>query len=144
MTTYIADGLFLWTVQLENGETRTLLASSLASLGGVPPSPVISATRGPAFDPDNDPAPTLATLTPASAKLGDPSFTLHVGGTGFRPGHVILWNGSPEATTVVSDTELTTEVNMATAEVAMAIPVAVQTLSGQVSNTLTFDLQPAA
>jgi hypothetical protein len=57
---------------------------------------------------------------------------------------VILWNGSPEATTVVSDTELTTEVNMATAEVAMAIPVAVQTLSGQVSNTLTFDLQPAA
>src|SRR5678816_2221276 len=56
--------------------------------------------------------PTTTALVPSSAKLGDPSFTLHVQGTGFVPGSVILWNGSPEPTTFVSATELTTLVNM--------------------------------
>ena len=87
--------------------------------------------------------PVLSALVPASARLGDPNFTLHVQGSGFRTGAVILWNGLPEPTTVVSATEVTTGVNMATAEVVMAIPVVVQIASGDVSNTLTFDLQPA-
>ena len=87
--------------------------------------------------------PVLSALVPASARLGDPSFTLHVQGTGFRAGAVILWNGLAEPTTVVSATEVTTGVNMATAEFATAIPVAVQISTGAVSNTLTFDLQPA-
>ena len=87
--------------------------------------------------------PVLSALVPASARLGDPNFTLHVQGSGFKAGAVILWNGLPEPTTVVSATEVTTGVNMATAEFAMAIPVVVQISTGAVSNTLTFDLQPA-
>lgn len=89
-------------------------------------------------------APVLTSLVPASATLGDPSFTLHVHGTGFSAGAAILWNGTAEPTIVVSDTEVTTAVNMATAIVAAAIPVTVRTATGAVSNALTFDLQPAA
>lgn len=92
--------------------------------------------------PESTP-PVLTSLVPPSAKIGDPSFTLHVHGSGFRPDSVILWNGSPEPTVMVSPTEVTTTVNMATATTAMAIPVAVRgPLGGQVSNSLTFDLQP--
>jgi hypothetical protein len=61
-------------------------------------------------------------------------------GANFVEGDVILWNGSPEPTTFVSDNEVTTGVNMATAEVAIPIPVSVQTPQGDVSNVLTFAL----
>lgn len=89
-------------------------------------------------------APTLATLVPASARIGDPSFTLHVHGADLTPGSVILWNGSPEPTAFVSPTELTTGVNMSTAEVPMEIPVAVEVSGVLVTNSLPFALLPAA
>ena len=66
------------------------------------------------------PAPPVVTaLEPDTAVLGTPSFTIHVHGTGFTAASVIVWNGSDELTTVVSATEVTTGVNMATASVAM-------------------------
>jgi len=83
------------------------------------------------------PPPVLDTLVPDTAVLGSPDFVLHVLGSGFAPDAVILWNGSAEPTTVVSDTELTTGVNMATASVAVAIPVAV-TQGGVTSNERVF------
>jgi hypothetical protein len=87
--------------------------------------------------------PVLTVLEPAQAALGAPSFTLHVRGTGFQPTDLIIWNGSPEPTTYVSATELTTGVNMATAVVAIPIPIQVRTADGRVSNTLTFTLTAA-
>lgn len=144
-TMYACPGLYSWTLELENGTQRVLAASSLMSaIAGVLPSPVVGATRGAPIDETDAVAPVLTALLPTSAKIGDPAFTLHVTGTGFRPGCEILWNGAPEPTTLVSPTELTTTVNMATAEVPMPIPIAVRTLGGLVSNTLTFNLQPAA
>jgi hypothetical protein len=86
----------------------------------------------------------LDALEPATAVLGSPDFTLHVRGSGFAADAVILWNGSPEPTTVVSPTELTTGVNMATAVAAVTIPVTV-TQGGVVSNALDFTFTaPAA
>lgn len=89
-------------------------------------------------------APTLTALVPATARIGDPSFLLHAHGTGFTPSSVILWNGSPEPTTVVSATELTTIVNMVTATTPVTLPVAVQTADVHVTASLPFELQPAA
>jgi len=60
-------------------------------------------------------------------------------GTGFLPSSEIQWNGSPEPTTFVSDTELTTLVDMSTAVVAASIPVAVLN-GGVLSDPMTFDL----
>ena len=71
--------------------------------------------------------PVITSLDPATAAIGDPDFTLHVTGTGFGADSVIVWNGSDEPTTVVSATEVTTDVNMATATAAVALPVQVRT-----------------
>ena len=46
--------------------------------------------------------PELTSLTPNSAELGDPSFTLHVHGKNFGQGSVIIFAGVEEPTTVVS------------------------------------------
>jgi len=83
--------------------------------------------------------PVVTSLNPSTAVIGAPSFTLHVMGTGFLPSSEIQWNGSPEPTTFVSDTELTTLVDMSTAVVAASIPVAVLN-GGVLSDPMTFDL----
>jgi hypothetical protein len=87
-------------------------------------------------------APVVTALVPDSAVLGSPSFTLHVHGTGFAPDAVIVWNGSDEPTTVVSATEVTTGVDMTTAAVAVAIPVAVRN-GDVVSDALPFTFTEA-
>ena len=96
-------------------------------------------------DPPVPVAPVLTSLVPDTAALGDADVTLHVHGTGFLPNAVIDWNGTTEPTTVVSPTELTTLIAMATAEVALDVPVTVRNGDGPVSNALTFTLtDPAA
>lgn len=91
--------------------------------------------------PEDAGSPILTSLVPDTAILGEPAFTLHVHGSGFGPDAVIQWNGAPEPTTVVSPTEVTTGVDMTTAQVSMAIPVAVQNgPTGALSNTLNFSL----
>ena len=84
----------------------------------------------------------LTALEPASAVLGSSSFTLRVLGTGFTPESVIVWNGVDEVTTYVTATELTTGVNMATAEVAMTLPVAVRN-GIETTPALSFAFLPA-
>jgi hypothetical protein len=102
-------------------------AEALALGAGWSPTPVGEA-----------PAPPVVTaLEPSTAVLGSPSFTIHVHGTGFLADSVIVWNGSDEVTTVVSTTEVTTGVNMATAAVATTLPVAVRN-GAVVSNALAF------
>jgi hypothetical protein len=141
----IADNLYTWTLTLADGSTRTVLGSSMQTvIGGNFPSPVTSAVRGPAFDGTN-PSPVLSSLQPATAAIGDPDFTLHVIGTGFGPSDVIVFAGQDEPTTFVSDTELTTGVNMAFWLGAdPAIPVFVRALGGIASNVLTFAFTAAA
>jgi len=138
MPTQIADNLYTWTITLADGSTRTVLASSMQSaIGGIFPSPVTNAVRGPAFNTDGPP-PTVAALAPATAVIGGANFTLHVTGTGFKPGAVIVFAGVDEPTTFVSATEVTTLVNMAVWHGPDALPVSVRSLAGQESNALTF------
>jgi hypothetical protein len=87
--------------------------------------------------------PVVIALEPNSAMLGSPSFTIHVVGTGFAPDAVIVWNRSDEATTYVDATVVTTAVNMATAEVALTLPVAVRN-GDVVSNALDFTFMESA
>ena len=59
----------------------------------------------------NNPAPSIASLSPSSAQAGASGFTLTVNGTGFLSGSTIQWNGSygqpPLSTIYVSATQLT-------------------------------------
>ena len=87
--------------------------------------------------------PVVTSLNPGSATVGDPSFTLHVLGSGFTPGSIIVFNGGEEVTAFVSDTELTTEVDMSTVTVASAVPVAVLNVDGVLSDAQSFVFQDA-
>jgi hypothetical protein len=86
----------------------------------------------------------VGSLTPATVALGAASFTLHVIGTNFRPGAVIIFAGQEEPTTYVSATELTTGVNMAFWHGADIVQVSVRSLSGQQSNSVPFTFTATA
>ena len=80
-------------------------------------------------DPDNpEPGmePTLTSIDPTSAAIGDPDLTLTVTGTNFTDSSVIVFNGGDEATTFVSDTEVTTTVKPSTASTPGDYPVTVR------------------
>ena len=95
--------------------------------------------------PGGGTAPILTRLTPATVTLGAPSFTLHVHGTGFVDGAVIVFAGHDEPTTWVSDTEVTTGVDMTVWQGPdPAVPVLVRSPEGAASNVLTFAFTAAA
>lgn len=93
---------------------------------------------------DSVKVPTVSSLNPGSATVGDPDFTLHVMGTNFTPESVIVFNGGEEITVYVSATELTTGVNMATVTGAYTVPVAVLSSDGVLSEPVNFVFQDAA
>jgi hypothetical protein len=93
---------------------------------------------------ETPPPPTLTVLEPATVEVGAPPFTLHVRGAGFLPGAVITFAGHDEPTTVVSDSEVTTGVNMSLWVGPDAVPVTVRNADGQVSAELSFTFTAAA
>lgn len=138
----IAQNLYLWALTFADGKTRTVTGSSMQTvIGGNFPSPVTSAVRGAPYTTDGA-APTIGSLTPSTYKIGDPNFTLHVLGTGFAPGAVIVFAGIEEPTTYVSPTEVTTLVDMAFWHGPDALPVYVRSIAGVPSNTATFTFTP--
>jgi len=55
--------------------------------------------------------PTLTSITPSSATLGGPGFTMTVIGTNFVTNSLVRWNGNTLLTTYVSPTQLTAQVD---------------------------------
>jgi len=87
--------------------------------------------------------PVVGSLDPTTVELGQPSFTLRVIGTGFTPFSTIVFNGYDELTVFVSDTELTTGVNMPLWQAPVVVPVKVKTGS-VVSDPVDFSFTEAA
>lgn len=84
-------------------------------------------------------APTITSLSPASANAGSPGITLTVNGTNFSNGSVVTWNGSSRTTTFVSATQLTAVIPASDLTTAGTALVGVS--SGSVaSNTQTFTI----
>jgi len=62
----------------------------------------------------NNPLPFVnQPLSPASTAPKGPAFTLTVSGTGFAPGAVLNWNGSPRTTAVISGSSLQASITAA-------------------------------
>ena len=61
----------------------------------------------------NNPAPAIATLNPATALAGDAAFVLTINGSNFINGSVVKFNNADRATTFVSASQLTIQVNAA-------------------------------
>jgi hypothetical protein len=79
----------------------------------------------PAFFTINNPSPTIAGLTPASAKAGSGAFTLTVKGSNFVPGATVLWNGAERPTTFVSSTQLRAQIGAADLVMSRTVGVTV-------------------
>lgn len=84
------------------------------------------------------PAPTLTSISPTSASVGDPAFTMTVVGTGFSSGDTVSWNGTSLSTVFVSATSLQASVPASDLSVAGQIGVTVETPQEGNSNALTF------
>src|SRR5262249_42797824 len=89
---------------------------------------------------NNNPVPTLASLSPLSAQAGSGSLTLTLTGTNFVGSSVATWSNAHLATTVVSSTQLTAvlpAMDLATAG-AFAVSVVNQAPGGGTSTSLPF------
>jgi hypothetical protein len=73
---------------------------------------------------------TFTSMTPATLAAGGPDTLVTFNGTGLGSDCVIIWNGSPEVTTFVSPTALTTTVKASLVSGAVVVNVALQK-SGQ-------------
>ena len=88
-------------------------------------------------------APTITSLSPASAVAGGAAFTLTVNGTNFVSGATVQWGSTALTTTFVSATQLTAAVPASLIANAGSANVTV-TVSGSTSTGATFTISPAA
>jgi hypothetical protein len=91
--------------------TAAIAAADIATASSVPvtvltPAPGGGTSAAQTFSVTN-PAPTLTSLSPASALAGDGAFTLTVNGGNFVSGSTVRWNGAARTTSFVSATQLT-------------------------------------
>jgi hypothetical protein len=92
----------------------------------------------------NNPAPSIASLSPSSVTAGSAGFTLTVNGASFVSGSVIRWNSADLATTFISATQLNANISADKVASAGTASVTVFTSSpgGGLSSTLTFTILP--
>jgi hypothetical protein len=88
--------------------------------------------------------PTVTALNPSGAVVGDPNFTLVVTGTGFDAASIISWKGMSAVTQYVSATQLSAAIDISLELAAAEIPVAVQSGTGVLSNSVMFSLTAPA
>lgn len=88
----------------------------------------------------NNPVPTVSSLSPSGATVGDSATTVTIKGTGFIHGSTVKWNQSNRVTTFMSATQLQVAVTSADLSVAGTAQVAVvnPTPGGGTSSAATF------
>jgi hypothetical protein len=107
-------------------------------------TPQIFLMRGPFVVPAEaatNLAPTLSSTGQATIAAGSGNLYLTVTGTGFLPGAVVLWNGSPRTTTFVDNAHLQVAIAAADLASAQTITLASQNPGSGNSNNLTVTIQ---
>jgi len=107
-------------------------------------TPQIFLLRGPFVVPaeaTSNPAPTLSSTSQTTMSVGSGNHYLTVTGTGFLPGAVVLWNGSPRTTTFVDSAHLQVAIAAADLVTAQTVTVMSQNPGSGNSNSLTVTLQ---
>ncbi|HEX5165534.1 MAG TPA: S8 family serine peptidase [Thermomicrobiales bacterium] len=89
-----------------------------------------------------NPAPAISSISPATVQLGSYPLTITVNGNGFVPESVVHWNGEDRATTYVSPSQLTFEVDYRDTDVASTVEITVSSPGpgGGVSNAVTLTI----
>jgi hypothetical protein len=89
--------------------------------------------------PDPDVAPVVVSLTPDTAVAGDADdITMVVGGTGFTPTSVIVFNGFDETTVFIDDTQVSTIVKPSLFTVPDEVPCSVRNGTEESEDELLF------
>ncbi|MGH9769945.1 MAG: IPT/TIG domain-containing protein [Blastocatellia bacterium] len=137
-TTFVNDTQL--TAQITAGD---VVAQGSAGVTVVNPAPGGGTSNALVFtiNPPN-PVPVLTSLSPDTAAVGGPAFTLTAQGSGFVSGSVVNWNGSARPTTFVSATQLTAAIPASDIASAGSASVTVTTPApgGGLSNALTFTI----
>jgi hypothetical protein len=89
----------------------------------------------------SNPAPALTSTSQATITVGTGNLYLTVTGTGFLPGAVVLWNGSPRTTTFIDHAHLSVAVPAADLATANTINLTSQNPGSGASNNLTITIQ---
>ncbi len=87
--------------------------------------------------------PEITALTPASAPVNGPAFTLGVAGRNFVPASQVLWNGTPLATTFGSAAQLSAAVASTLLAAPGAVTVTVRQPDGKTSTGALFAIGEA-
>lgn len=85
-------------------------------------------------------APVLTSSSKTSIAVNSGNTTLTLSGSGFLPGAVALWNGSPRTTTFVSSSQLTVAISAADVASAGSETVTVQNPSSAASGAVTISV----
>lgn len=80
----------------------------------------------------------ITLLSPASAAVGGPAFTLVVNGSDFVNGAVVTWDGADRATTFVSSSRVDASIPASDLALGKSVPVVVRNPSGVLSNVMAF------
>lgn len=99
-------------------------------------------TSGTGSSTPSQAAPTLTSLSQASANAGAAAFSLTVTGQNFLSASIVEWNGAPLPTTFTSATQLVANVPAANLAIAGTAQIAVEDPAPQslISNSLTFSI----
>ncbi len=84
----------------------------------------------------------ISALSPSTAMIGDPDFTLTVQGGGFVNGATVTWNGQGRATTFISANQLTAAISAGDVGAVADIPVTVVNPGGAATAAATFSVLP--
>ncbi len=95
---------------------------------------------------NNNPVPTVTSISPPFATAGGGAFALTVNGTNFTAGSLVRWNGQDRATTYVSAARLTASIPSSdlAASGTAAVTVFNPTPGGGTSNAQSFTINVAA
>ncbi|MCI1189391.1 IPT/TIG domain-containing protein [Hymenobacter sp. DH14] len=109
-TALTLNGVAITGFTVVNSTTITFTVPAGATSGPIAVTTPASTATSTASFTVTLPAPTITSLSPATAVAGGAAFTLTVNGTGFLSGSVVSFNGTALTTTFVSATQLTAAV----------------------------------
>jgi len=89
----------------------------------------------------SNPAPALSSASQSTITVGTGNLYLTVTGTGFLPGAVVLWNGSPRTTTFIDNAHLSVAIPATDLASANTTTLTSQNPGSGASNNLTVTIQ---
>ncbi len=111
--------------ELETTIPSSLLQSARAVQVTVRQAGNTAVSNGLPFTVLTSTSPAISSISPTTAQLNGPAFTLTVTGSGFSSNAVVRWNGTDRTTTFVNSTQLTAQIPASDLTVAGAVDIRV-------------------